>query len=337
MLGSRAVPGLRRLPCGLLPLCAAAVLLPVPATAARPTAAGLRAANAAIERQRRSAVLDLYSLDARLGAAQGRLAALRAQASALRAERARLERELRLARADVRVSQLRLAARLRALYERSGSGTLEVLLGASSLSDVLSQLDTIDRVDSLDTQIVSDLRAAGARALRARRALAAREARLAESIRQARAEAARLAAVHAERAAFVAALAAREAANARAIVRVEAAARAAAARTQALTGARLRAAVAAPVPAGTRGGVVVVSTGYCLSGRTATGIAAGWGVAAVDPRVIPLGTHLTIPGYGEAVAADTGSAIVGDRIDLWFPSCAQAGAWGSRSVTIALH
>jgi 3D (Asp-Asp-Asp) domain-containing protein len=53
--------------------------------------------------------------------------------------------------------------------------------------------------------------------------------------------------------------------------------------------------------------------------------------------VIPLGTHLTIPGYGEAIAADTGSAIVGDRIDLWFPSCAQASGWGSRSVTIALR
>ena len=81
----------------------------------------------------------------------------------------------------------------------------------------------------------------------------------------------------------------------------------------------------------------MVSTGYCLSGTTATGIPVGWGVAAVDPRVIPLGTHLTIPGYGEAVAADTGGSIVGGRIDLWFPSCAQAGGWGSQSVTIALH
>ena len=71
--------------------------------------------------------------------------------------------------------------------------------------------------------------------------------------------------------------------------------------------------------------------------RTVSGIPAGWGVAAVDPRVIPLGTHLLIPGYGEAVAADTGGSIVGGRIDLWFPTCVQAGGWGFRSVTIALH
>ena len=53
--------------------------------------------------------------------------------------------------------------------------------------------------------------------------------------------------------------------------------------------------------------------------------------------MIPLGTRLTVPGYGEAVAADTGSAVRGDDIDLWFPTLAQARAWGRRTVTITLH
>jgi 3D (Asp-Asp-Asp) domain-containing protein len=83
--------------------------------------------------------------------------------------------------------------------------------------------------------------------------------------------------------------------------------------------------------------ITVSATGYALSGTTATGIPVGWGVVAVDPGVIPLGTHMTIPGYGEAVAADTGGAIVGATIDLWFPSVAQAQAWGRRTVTITLH
>jgi 3D (Asp-Asp-Asp) domain-containing protein len=81
--------------------------------------------------------------------------------------------------------------------------------------------------------------------------------------------------------------------------------------------------------------MTVVATGYALSGQTATGAPVGFGVIAVDPAVIPLGTRLTVPGYGEGVAADTG--VSGASIDLWFPSLAQAHAWGRRTVTITLH
>jgi cystine transport system substrate-binding protein len=83
--------------------------------------------------------------------------------------------------------------------------------------------------------------------------------------------------------------------------------------------------------------ITVSSTGYSLPGPTATGMPTGWGVVAVDPSVIPLGTRLTIPGYGEGVAADTGGAVRGNAIDLWFPTLAQANAWGRRTVTITLH
>ena len=61
------------------------------------------------------------------------------------------------------------------------------------------------------------------------------------------------------------------------------------------------------------------------SGRTATGIMGGYGVVAVDPRFIPLGTRLYIEGYGYAVAADTGGAIKGNRIDLGINSKHDAG------------
>jgi 3D (Asp-Asp-Asp) domain-containing protein len=60
-------------------------------------------------------------------------------------------------------------------------------------------------------------------------------------------------------------------------------------------------------------------------------------VVAVDPAVIALGTRLTIPGYGEGVAADTGTAVQGNTIDLWFPTLSDAMAWGRRTVTITLH
>lgn len=83
--------------------------------------------------------------------------------------------------------------------------------------------------------------------------------------------------------------------------------------------------------------MTVVATAYCLKGTTATGIPTGWGVVAVDPAVIPLGTKMSIPGYGEGVAADTGPAVRGAMIDVWFPQCSQALAWGRKVVTITIH
>ena len=70
------------------------------------------------------------------------------------------------------------------------------------------------------------------------------------------------------------------------------------------------------------------------SGITATGIPATYGVAAVDPAVIPLGSRLYIPGYGEAIAADTGGAIYGYRIDLCMESYSEAMQFGRRDVTV---
>lgn len=92
--------------------------------------------------------------------------------------------------------------------------------------------------------------------------------------------------------------------------------------------------VTAPVRPG--GSMTVYATGYCLKGTTATGLPVGPGIVATDPTVIPLGTRMSIPGYGEGVAADTGGAIKGARIDVWIASCAQAGAF-NRSVTITFH
>lgn len=54
-------------------------------------------------------------------------------------------------------------------------------------------------------------------------------------------------------------------------------------------------------------------------GRTRLGLQAGRGIVAVDPRVVSLGSKLFVPGYGEAVAGDTGGRVKGKRIDLGFP------------------
>jgi 3D (Asp-Asp-Asp) domain-containing protein len=68
----------------------------------------------------------------------------------------------------------------------------------------------------------------------------------------------------------------------------------------------------------------VLKTAYCLRGHTATGTYVHQGAIAVDPRLIPLGSRLYVPGYGAGRAEDTGGAIKGHHIDVWMPSCSVA-------------
>ncbi|MGF7058411.1 3D domain-containing protein [Brassicibacter mesophilus] len=98
---------------------------------------------------------------------------------------------------------------------------------------------------------------------------------------------------------------------------------------------------------------VMVATAYDLTyestgkrpgdkyyGMTASGTRARPGVVAVDPKVIPLGTKLYIESldgskdYGYAVAEDTGGAIKGNRIDLFFESPKDVKAFGLRKVRV---
>jgi 3D (Asp-Asp-Asp) domain-containing protein len=72
------------------------------------------------------------------------------------------------------------------------------------------------------------------------------------------------------------------------------------------------------------------------TGYTATGILAHQGVVAVDPRVIPLGSTVFVPGYGIAIAADTGGAIIGNRIDLCMDSYGDAINFGRQTVQVYL-
>jgi len=72
------------------------------------------------------------------------------------------------------------------------------------------------------------------------------------------------------------------------------------------------------------------------NGITATGLRARKGIVAVDPRVIPLGTKLFIPGYGEALAADTGGWIKNDRIDLCFETLEECFRFGRRKIRVYL-
>ncbi len=80
---------------------------------------------------------------------------------------------------------------------------------------------------------------------------------------------------------------------------------------------------------------LMTATAYSQpGGKTATGAPVQWGVVAVDPEIIPLGSTVYVDGYGPAKALDTGGAIRGNRVDLYMDSEEPANSCGVRSVVV---
>lgn len=112
--------------------------------------------------------------------------------------------------------------------------------------------------------------------------------------------------------------------------------------------------VAKPAPTVSRGSssasqgkrvITMVATGYdgCYEcnkpyyGQPSyIGLPLQRGIVAVDPKVIPMGTRLYVEGYGEAIAADQGNAIKGNRIDLFFDTHQQGLDWGIKTVKVTI-
>jgi 3D (Asp-Asp-Asp) domain-containing protein len=272
--------------------------------------------------------------------------ALRSQVAEVESERASVRHRVTLVRRVVAVSQRNLGRRLVRIYEDGEPDPLAIVLGAESIGEALSNLDHLNALAGQDRNMLEQARDARVKLRRLTVSLARREERL-EGLEQEAASAAdTLDAARAERVRYLADLTSQRRLNERQIASLEREAQAADERASAIAAEQAIAPpptastpVAPPPPPATGAGrsLTVVATAYAQHGSTATGLPTGPGIVAVDPTVIPFGTHMTIPGYGEGVAADTGSAIVGARIDVWVPTEAQAEEWGVKTVTIFLH
>lgn len=325
----------------------AAVVLPATgigsSSSLRQHAQQLAHENEVLASRSRSAVLTLYSLDSRLARTRAELSSLQAEAARVGHERDLTKQRLAIARRTFTSAQRNLAARLRAVYEEGDSDPLSIVLGAKTLDDALSGIETVNAAAATDRAVVSEARKSRANYLSLQKSLAARAKRLAGLQASVSSSLGALTSARAERVAYIRQVAAQRSLNQSQIGSLESQAQAIEARARQIAISQTTApapsapvAVPAPVPGGGRT-LTVTATAYTLGGTTATGAPVGYGVVAVDPSVIPLGTRMTIPGYGEGVAADTGGAIQGARIDVWVPTAAAAAAWGVRTVTITLH
>jgi 3D (Asp-Asp-Asp) domain-containing protein/peptidoglycan hydrolase CwlO-like protein len=327
----------------LLLLASVPVALAADATDPQSQAAGLQARSGTLEERAAAATLELYSLESQLGRAQNEIAAIDARRAALGREQASARAQLTAAKQALLASQSELSNLARALYQHSGSDPLAVLLGAKSLEEAIAGLDGISRAAGQNNRIVEQARTARVRLAGLSARLAERDAELDGLAAAAQARASSLAATTAERRGLIAELRRQQGLNATRIAAIQARARTAASRTTnvAITSpppALAPVEVASPiVTASGERMLTVTATGYTIRGRTSSGIPTAPGVVAVDPSVIPLGTRLTIPGYGVGIAADTGGAVQGNTIDVWFLTSAQAHQWGRRTVTVTLH
>ncbi len=315
-------------------------------TTLRSKAERLRGLARSVDADRQSALLQLYALESELESARAAAAALAARRADVERQHASVRGRLAVARRASELSTLRLEELLRRLYEQRAIDPLEVLLGSRSLEEALSDLEGLDRAAAEQSRILDRSRATRARLTRLNRQLTARAAELTSLTEAAEARAGELAAHAAAKANYVATLQRRQDLTAQQVSSLEAAAsaaqqQAATLQTSTATAPRLLAeptasAIEPILNADSTLTLTVSAIGYSLPGETAAGLPVGHGIVAVDPSVIPLGTPLYVPGYGHAVAADTGGAIRGAVIDLWFATVAEAHAWGRRTVTITI-
>jgi cell wall-associated NlpC family hydrolase len=146
----------------------AALVVAAPASA-QPAAAAKRA-----EADR--VLAEIQAIDAELSLVVDAYNAAQTRLEQIRADQAENARHLAIAKGNLKRSQQALQERLVALYESSDASVVEILLGASSLSDLLARAETVDRVSEQDTRIIREVRAFTDEVKRRERALAAARA-----------------------------------------------------------------------------------------------------------------------------------------------------------------
>lgn len=229
-----------------------------------------------------------------------------------------------------------LEKRLTSSYKSDDMGYLEVVMGAGDFSDFLNRVDMINKIAGEDQKLIDNYKHTQQTIEDELTSLAAKRDELASLESDLTAAEQALLDAQAEQGAYVSSLESQMAANASQLAELQAEAAQIEANMDSIqsqsdsSGGNNN-----PPPAG---GTTfsVTATAYCLTGRTATGMYAGPGIIAVDPGVIPLGSQVYVSGYGNAIAADTGGAIRGNKIDVWLP-CSDAYIWGVRTVNITIY
>ncbi len=314
------------------------LLLP---SAALSTGAAAPESLAAAAQAHEEAVVRLLILERRVARAETALVQAETRLRRSQEEASdRLELAERAA-AHLATARQRYADRLVDAYKAGDIGWLELLFGSDDFSQFISRTVLVGKILAQDDVLADQVEQAQASAMGAAARAEAAAAEQAAQVNRLRAVRDDLEAANKDQKALVDSLgdrlaAARTAARAAEQRMAEANNNV---RDETPSTVTTRAPVRTPEPSSPRTGrqLTVKAYAYALRGTTATGIRVAPGVIAVDPRVIPLGTRLYVPGYGEGIAADTGGDIKGNTIDVWMSSAQAASDWGIKRITITVY
>ncbi|MHB8791834.1 MAG: 3D domain-containing protein [Thermoleophilia bacterium] len=250
--------------------------------------------------------------------------------------------QVRLDEYQARLSERQgaLEKRLRGTYKSNDVGYLEVVMGAGDFSDFLNRVDMINYIADEDRELIVSVQEAKTGIEDKIASMSDMQAKLDASIEELSSAQAGLLDAQNRQQSFVSSLESEMAMANGQLAQLQAQA----ASIESSMNQIQQQADSSDAgyednntpPQGGGSSFSVTATAYCLGGTTATGMPVGHGIIAVDPDVIPLGSRVHVSGYGDAIAADTGGAIQGNRIDVWLP-CNEAIAWGVRTVTVTVY
>ena len=282
------------------------------------------------------ALMDLVAVDSEVGRFSAEIASVAERQSAIQNSITEEQKRLTEVQAQLTERQSVLEKRLRGTYKSNDIGYLEVVMGAGDFSEFLDRVDMISNIAEEDRNILEAVKESRRAEEEKLASLADKQSELSGLLAQLGDAQANLFSAKAEQQSVVNSLESEKFATDGQLGQLQAQAASIEARMSQMqpqgsySGGGYDGGDYAP-PTGGSGSFT--ATAYCLGGTTATGMPVGRGIIAVDPSVIPLGSRVHVSGYGDAIAADTGGAINGNRIDVWLP-CGEAYEWGVRTVTV---
>ncbi|MBN1289685.1 MAG: hypothetical protein JXA49_08630 [Actinobacteria bacterium] len=253
------------------------------------------------------------------------MSSLKTESASLEEEIAGTHEKLESMRGEVAEGKGRLNSRVREMYMNGRTSTLEVFLTSEDFDEFMVQHDYAEMVAANDSKLLKEVKSRSEELDRTLAGLKSKKSEAKNLLDNLETEKAALQKRKNERERVLAQAGSKrneiESKSSQAKALIE----------------EINPADSEPPPPGKE--IVMVATAYSpeepgLSDTTATGLKAQKGVVAVDPSFIPLGTRVHVEGYGYAIAADTGGAIKGNRIDLCYNTLGEALAFGRRKVKV---